>query len=204
MDQQEGSRSNRPTGMDLPGRGDNPKHRQCVRIQENLPHMSHPSHRLPHHHHTPGGLRTCQSLRSGQPSYNPQAGQGPPPSSKKPLLYWILGFGFISDLQWDLGNWHWQQTHNMGDALFFSYSSKRGYQNARKPHHPPSDHRIHPKVEPSELHDRPDYCKDLAQRLPAQGGGPHLGDPQQRAPGGHVVLNHGALSHLQRLRPGPL
>jgi hypothetical protein len=53
---------------------------------------------------------------------------------KKPLLYWILGSGFISDLQWDPGDWHWQQTHNMGDAPFFGYSSERGYQNVRKPH----------------------------------------------------------------------
>ncbi|CAM6044165.1 unnamed protein product, partial [Sphagnum compactum] len=60
MDQQEGSRANRPTGMGLPGRGDNPKHRQRVRIQENLPHGSHPSHRIPHYHHPPGGVRTCQ------------------------------------------------------------------------------------------------------------------------------------------------
>jgi hypothetical protein len=60
-----------------------------------------------------------------------------PIPGKKPLLYWILGFGFISDLQWDPGDWHWQQTHNMGDAPFFGYSSKRGYQNARKPHRPP-------------------------------------------------------------------
>jgi len=38
---------------------------------------------------------------------------------KKPLLYWILGSGFIFDLQWDPGDWHWQQTRNMGDAPFF-------------------------------------------------------------------------------------
>jgi hypothetical protein len=56
---------------------------------------------------------------------------------KKPLLYWILGSGFISDLQWDPGDWHWQQTHKLGDAPFFGYSSKRGDQNTRKPHHPP-------------------------------------------------------------------
>jgi hypothetical protein len=60
-----------------------------------------------------------------------------PLSGKKPLLYWILGSGFISDPQWDPGDWHWQQTSNMGDAPFFGYSSKRGYQNARKPHRPP-------------------------------------------------------------------
>jgi hypothetical protein len=50
-----------------------------------------------------------------------------PLPGKKPLLDWILGSGFISDLQWDPGNWHWQQTRNMGDAPFFGYSSKRGY-----------------------------------------------------------------------------
>jgi hypothetical protein len=55
----------------------------------------------------------------------------------KPFLYWILGPGFISNLQWDPGDWHWQQTSNMGDAPFFGYSSKRGYQNTRKPHRPP-------------------------------------------------------------------
>jgi hypothetical protein len=60
-----------------------------------------------------------------------------PLPGKKPLLYWIFGSGFISDLQWDLGDWHWQQTRNMGDTPFFGYSSKRGYQNARKPHRPP-------------------------------------------------------------------
>jgi hypothetical protein len=60
-----------------------------------------------------------------------------PLPGKKPLLYWILGPGFISDLKWDPGDWHWQRTRKMGDVPFFGYSSKRGYQNARKPHHPP-------------------------------------------------------------------
>ncbi|CAK9262425.1 unnamed protein product [Sphagnum jensenii] len=54
---------------------------------------------------------------------------------KKPPIYWIFEPGFISDLQWDPGDWHWQQTRNMGDAPFFGYSSKRGYQNARKTQH---------------------------------------------------------------------
>ncbi len=60
-----------------------------------------------------------------------------PIPGKKPPLYWIFGFGFISDLNWDPGDWHWQQKHNMGDAPFFGYSSKRGYQNTRKPQPPP-------------------------------------------------------------------
>jgi len=57
-----------------------------------------------------------------------------PLPGKNPLLYWILGPGFIHYLQWDPGDWHWQQMRNMGDAPFFGYSSKRGYQNAKKPH----------------------------------------------------------------------
>jgi hypothetical protein len=59
-----------------------------------------------------------------------------PLPGKKPLLYWILGPSFIYDLQWDPGDWHWQQTRKMGDAPFFGYSSKRGYQNAKKSHRP--------------------------------------------------------------------
>jgi hypothetical protein len=50
-----------------------------------------------------------------------------PIPGKKPPLYWIFGSGFISDLNWDPGDWHWQQKHNMGDAPFLNYSSKRGY-----------------------------------------------------------------------------
>jgi hypothetical protein len=60
------------------------------------------------------------------------------PPGKKPPIYWIFESRFISDLLWDPGDWHWQSTHNMGDAPFFGYSSKRGYQNARKKHRSPS------------------------------------------------------------------
>jgi hypothetical protein len=51
---------------------------------------------------------------------------------KKPPIYWIFKIGFIFDLPWDPEDWHWQKTQNMGDAPFFGYSAKRGYQNARK------------------------------------------------------------------------
>ncbi len=57
---------------------------------------------------------------------------------KKPPIYWIFESGFISDLPWDPGDWHWQATRNMGDAPFFGYSSKRGYQNAKKTQHSPN------------------------------------------------------------------
>jgi hypothetical protein len=54
------------------------------------------------------------------------------PPGKKPLIYWIFESSFIPDLPWDLGDWHWQQTGNMGDAPFFGYSAKRGYRNAMR------------------------------------------------------------------------
>jgi hypothetical protein len=46
---------------------------------------------------------------------------------KKSPIYWIFESGFIFDLPWDPGDWHWQSTRNMGDAPFFGYSFKRGY-----------------------------------------------------------------------------
>ncbi len=61
----------------------------------------------------------------------------PPPGKKLPI-YWIFESGFISELQWDPGDWHWQQRNNIGDAPFFGYSAKKGYRNARKKQHTPS------------------------------------------------------------------
>jgi hypothetical protein len=58
-----------------------------------------------------------------------------PTIGKKPPLYWIFEVGYIVDLPWDPGDWHWQKTTTMGDAPFFNYSAKRGYQNARGTHH---------------------------------------------------------------------
>jgi hypothetical protein len=60
------------------------------------------------------------------------------PPGKKPPIYWIFKSGFISDLPWDPGDWHWQQTGNMGNAPFFGYFAKRGYRNARRKQHTPS------------------------------------------------------------------
>ncbi len=54
-----------------------------------------------------------------------------PTPGKKPPIYWIFETCFISDLQWDPRYWHWQEAHNMGDAPFFGYSAKRGYQNVK-------------------------------------------------------------------------
>jgi hypothetical protein len=61
-----------------------------------------------------------------------------PKPGKKPFILWIFEEGFVADLQWDLGEWHWQETQNMGDAPFFGYSAKRGYRNAKQIQHTPS------------------------------------------------------------------
>jgi hypothetical protein len=55
------------------------------------------------------------------------------PSLTKPPLLWIFEFGFIDGFPWDLREWHWQASSQMGGSPFFGYSAKRGYRNARKP-----------------------------------------------------------------------
>jgi hypothetical protein len=54
-----------------------------------------------------------------------------PVPGKKPHLYWIHETGFIQDLPWDLGEWHWRTNPPLGDVPFFGYTAKRGYINAR-------------------------------------------------------------------------
>jgi hypothetical protein len=61
-----------------------------------------------------------------------------PTPGKKPHILWIFESGFIADLQWDPGDWHWQEAHGMGDAPFFGYSAKRVYRNAKRIQHTPS------------------------------------------------------------------
>jgi hypothetical protein len=55
--------------------------------------------------------------------------------SKKPPIFWIFKTGFIQDLPWDPGEWHWCTSPPLGDTPFFGYTAKRGYINARKPSH---------------------------------------------------------------------
>jgi hypothetical protein len=44
---------------------------------------------------------------------------------KKPPILWIFESGFVADLPWDPGDWHWQPTANMSDFPFFGYTAKR-------------------------------------------------------------------------------
>jgi len=62
---------------------------------------------------------------------NPKAhlkvARDPPAPGKKNQLFWIFESGFIQDLPWDPGEWRWQAQPPMGDAPFFGYTTKRGY-----------------------------------------------------------------------------
>ncbi len=52
--------------------------------------------------------------------------KNPPSASQKTTFYWIFELGFIKNLLWDPGEWHWKDTHPLGDAPFFRYIAKRG------------------------------------------------------------------------------
>jgi hypothetical protein len=51
--------------------------------------------------------------------------------NKKTLVFWIFESGFIQDLPWDPGEWHWKPVEPLGDAPLFGYTAKRGYINAK-------------------------------------------------------------------------
>jgi hypothetical protein len=68
---------------------------------------------------------------------NPKAhlkvARDPPAPSKKSQLFWIFESGFIQDLPWDPGEWRWQEQPPMGDAPFFGYTAKKGYNSICQP-----------------------------------------------------------------------
>ncbi len=70
---------------------------------------------------------------------NPKAtlkvARDPPALGKKAPLYWIYDSSFIQDLPWDPREWHWQPHPPLGDAPFFGYLAKRGYNSIRKSTH---------------------------------------------------------------------
>jgi len=61
-----------------------------------------------------------------------------PIPGKSPLTFWIFETGFIRELPWDPGEWHWQATPPLGDSPFFGYTAKRGYRNAQTSTHMPT------------------------------------------------------------------
>jgi hypothetical protein len=79
--------------------------------------------------------RQVRVLAQENPKATFKVARDSPAPGKKAPLYWIFDFGFIQDLPWDPGEWHWQSHPPLGDAPFFGYSAKRGYNNIRKSKH---------------------------------------------------------------------
>ncbi len=79
--------------------------------------------------------RQVRVLAHENPKATLKVARDPLAPGKKAPLYWIYDSGFIQDLPWDPGEWHWQPHPPLGDAPFFGYSAKRGYNNIRKSTH---------------------------------------------------------------------
>jgi hypothetical protein len=79
--------------------------------------------------------RPVRVLSQERPRATLKVAREPPTPGKAPLLYWIFDAGFILDLPWDPGEWHWQPNSPLGDAPFYRYTAKRGYTNIRKSTH---------------------------------------------------------------------
>jgi hypothetical protein len=76
--------------------------------------------------------RTVRVLSQERPEATFKVARKPPAQGKAPFLYWIFDACFILDLPWDPGEWHWQSSPPLGDAPFYGYAAKRGYNNIRK------------------------------------------------------------------------
>ncbi len=80
--------------------------------------------------------RTVRVLHQEKPSATLKVSKDLPALGKKTLTSWTFETGFIRDLPWDLGEWHWRSNPPMGDAPFFGYTARRGYINNRPPTRP--------------------------------------------------------------------
>jgi len=69
--------------------------------------------------------RQVKILTQERPGSAFRVTRDPSTLGKKPPLFWIFESGFIQDLPWDLGDWHWQAPPPLGDAPFFGYTAKR-------------------------------------------------------------------------------
>jgi hypothetical protein len=76
--------------------------------------------------------RSIRVLSQEKPGATLKVAREPPAPGKSPPLYWIFDIGFIHDLPWDPGEWHWWPNPPLGDAPFYGYTAKRGYTNIRK------------------------------------------------------------------------
>lgn len=70
--------------------------------------------------------RQVRILTQERPGSAFKVAKDPLTPGKTPPLFWIFDSGFIQDLPWDPGDWHWRAPLPLGDAPFFSYTAKRG------------------------------------------------------------------------------
>jgi len=95
--------------------------------------------------------RTVKVLHQEKLGATLKVARDPPAPGKKTLLYWIFETGFIRELPWEPGEWHWRSNPPFGDAPFFGYTAKRGYVNTRKTTRP-SNTCLSYKASTSETH----------------------------------------------------
>jgi hypothetical protein len=77
------------------------------------------------------GYRPVRILSQDKHDSTLKVARDAPIPGKSTLTYWIFETGFIQELPWDPGEWHWQATPPLGDSPFFGYIAKRGYRNAQ-------------------------------------------------------------------------
>jgi hypothetical protein len=93
---------------------------------------SYQIHSLLHHN-----LSLVRVLSQERHNASLKAARDPPSINRKNTTFWIFESGFIENLPWDPGEWHWKEIYLFGDTPFFGYTSKRGYRNAKGPSHSP-------------------------------------------------------------------
>jgi hypothetical protein len=93
---------------------------------------SYQIHSLLHHN-----LSLVRVLSQERHDASLKAARDPPSINRKNTTFWIFESGFIENLPWDPGEWHWKEIYLFGDTPFFGYTSKRGYRNAKGPSHSP-------------------------------------------------------------------
>jgi hypothetical protein len=105
-------------------------------------------------------LRPVKVFSQERPGATLKIAKEPPAQGKMPLIYWIFDKGFIRDLPWDPGEWHWQATPPLGDAPFYGYTAKRSYACIRK-----SNHKSNMKIFLEDLNLRNTTTAQLTARI---------------------------------------
>jgi hypothetical protein len=70
--------------------------------------------------------RPIRVLSQEKPGATLKVTRDPPTPGKKAPLYWIFETGFIQDLPWDPGEWHWQNQPAPGRRSFLRVHGQKG------------------------------------------------------------------------------